>query len=233
MDIQNPRKLPFALLRDRGELPHLYKPGCTYFVTFCLRDSGSNCGAGFQPAEEECSQDGRTTITAIDPETVAFCSEPPSGLGSCVLSDPRIAQMVQNALLHFQGERYDLLAWCIMPNHVHVVVTPLGTHSLSQILHSWKSFTANAANKLLGEAGVFWERESFDHVIRSPADLVKFVEYTGRNPVAAGLCDSPDKWPYSSCGAGFQPARETNRECSQDGRTTRGRQDACTTNTEI
>ncbi len=85
-----------------------------------------------------------------------------------------------------------------MPNHVHVVLTPGEGHELSRILHSWKSFTANRINVLLGRSGRLWQEESFDHVIRSEEDLVKFIDYTENNPVVAGLCGLPDDWPHSS-----------------------------------
>ena len=134
-----------------------------------------------------------------------FC-EPPLTLGSCVLRDKKIAETVQMALLCFEGERYKLSAWCIMPNHVHVVVTPLEENKLFAIVHSWKSFTSNKINKALRRKGVLWERESFDHLIRTPAHFEGFITYTEENPVKAGLCKHPQDWSFSSCGASFQMA---------------------------
>ncbi len=93
-----------------------------------------------------------------------------------------------------------------MPNHVHVVVAPWNEHTLPTILHSWKSFTSNSINRLLGRSGAFWERESFDHLIRNLRSFEKFVNYTVDNPVVAGLCASREEWEYSSCSAGSQPA---------------------------
>lgn len=138
---------------------------------------------------------------------VAAQAEPCLQAGSCVLADREISALVQGALLHFEGERYRLSAWCVMPNHVHVVVAPTGGHGLSGVLHSWKSFTANQINRRLGLRGVLWERESLDHLIRSERDLERFVRYVEQNPVEAGFCSSPENWEFSSCGAGFQPAR--------------------------
>ena len=93
--------------------------------------------------------------------------EPPLTRGSCVLHDPKVAEIVQKALLNFEGDRYRLAAWCIMPNHVHVVLTPLGEHGLSDILHSWKSFTSNKINKAIGHKGPLWElMQSLDHNLR-------------------------------------------------------------------
>ncbi len=121
-----------------------------------------------------------------------------------VLQNPKVAEIIQSALLHFEAKRYSLSAWCIMPNHVHVVVTPHNSYSLHTILHSWKSFTATKINTLLHREGAFWERESLDHLIRSADDLQKFITYTHENPVRAGLCKTPEEWKWSSCGIGFQ-----------------------------
>src|SRR5205823_3893206 len=80
------------------------------------------------------------------------------GHGACWLGQPRIGELVEQALLHFDGQRYGLLAWCVMPNHVHVLVeTKLG-FPLPGLLHSWKSYTATEANKILGRRGEFWQR---------------------------------------------------------------------------
>ncbi len=144
------------------------------------------------------------------PRAIAESSEPPLTLGACILRDAALAGIVRDALLHFDGRRYHLHAWCIMPNHVHAVVTPWGEHTLSEILHSWKSFTAHAINKARGTRGDVWERESFDHLLRSSESLCRFVDYVEQNPVEAGLCADPEQWPFSSCrscsGAGVPPA---------------------------
>ena len=117
-----------------------------------------------------------------------------SGLGDCYLRDSRVAKIVADAIRRFDGKRYQLLAWCVMPNHVHVVFAPLRTHKLEAILHSWKSFSAQRANQILRRTGRFWQREYFDHLVRSEASLRKFVDYVKKNPERAGLRD----WPWVS-----------------------------------
>jgi REP element-mobilizing transposase RayT len=191
MSIIDPRKTPFADIRSRGELPHLYKEGGVYFVTFRLADAVVY-GDPVPKLPETPTLD----------EIAAF-SEPPLTLGSCVLRQPQLAQLVHNALLHFEGQRYLLVAWCVMPNHVHVIFGPLAGHTPSQILQSWKGFTARRGNQLLNKSGAFWERESFDHLIRSESGLEWFANYVNSNPVKAGLCRNARDWPYSSAGAGF------------------------------
>jgi REP element-mobilizing transposase RayT len=116
------------------------------------------------------------------------------------MKDGRIARIVASALLHFEGQRYNLAAWCVMPNHVHAVVQPFaGTTGgtpvpravpdaeLPDILHSWKSFTAKEANKLLRRSGDFWQAEYYDHLIRDEADFRHSVRYVLNNPIKAGL----------------------------------------------
>ncbi len=214
----DPRTTPPAPIRCRGELPHLYKEEGSYFVTFRLYDAVvpgglPPCGAGVPPArkgsnagvpparkgsnagETPAPQHARKKMTAAE---IAALSEPPLRLGACDLARPEIAMLVQQALRHFDADRYLLAAWCVMPNHTHAVFTPLPGHLPDDILHSWKSYTAHKANKLLGRKGTFWERESFDHLIRSIEEFEHFIRYVEDNPVAAGLCQLPSQWPYSS-----------------------------------
>lgn len=125
-----------------------------------------------------------------------------SGHGDALLSDPKVANLVENAFLFFDGARYRLLAWVIMPNHVHVLITPFAGHSLSSITHSWKSFTAKQANKILSRTGVFWATEYFDRAIRDEAHLADALDYFAMNPVKAGLCNEPQYWRFSSWWSG-------------------------------
>ena len=124
-----------------------------------------------------------------------------AGHGACFLRDPRIAALVRRALFHFDGNRYRLLSWCIMPNHVHVLVEVAEGQTLSGILHSWRSFTAHEANKILGRDGPFWQPEYFDRFIRDAEHLRKTIDYIASNPARAGLTD----WAWTG-GAGVPPA---------------------------
>ncbi len=86
----------------------------------------------------------------------------------------------------FDGQRYELDQWVIMPNRVHVLMAPKEGFALEEILHAWKSFTAHAINQLLSRQGQLWQRESFDHLVRSPAHLERFRQYICDNPGKAG-----------------------------------------------
>src|SRR5882672_1169499 len=120
------------------------------------------------------------------------------GYGCCYLSDARVANMVQNSLLHFDGERYRLSEWMIMPNHVHLLAAPRSRYSLSDIMHSIKSYTAQEANKILGRKGRFWFEDYFDRYIRNAKHFENTVQYIKGNPVRAGLCASAREWRFSS-----------------------------------
>ena len=108
------------------------------------------------------------------------------------MRDPRVAKIVADAIKFFDGKRYRLLAWCVMPNHVHVLFSPLDDHRLEAILHSWKSFSAEQANRLLGRTGHFWQREYFDHLVRDEHALQRIIQYVKANPEKAGLL----YWPW-------------------------------------
>jgi REP element-mobilizing transposase RayT len=142
-----------------------------------------------------------------------------AGHGQCWLKRGPLANLVAYALKHFDHQRYELLAWSVMPNHVHAVLMPLPGHTLADILHSWKSYTAHEANGLLSREGTFWQGEYFDHLIRSPEDLRRCAKYAWSNPDEAGLED----WTWRGCREGLleaadEPARE---EHGRDARATR------------
>jgi REP element-mobilizing transposase RayT len=182
-------------------------------VTFRLWDAvvpkeeRKDCGAGVPPASSQKPAAGTAAPQKKQKtrEEIAAESEPPLRLGSCMLQNPKVVEMVQNSVKHFHGERYYLHAWCVMGNHLHVVYTAMGEHTPKDIHHSWKSYTAHQANKILKRTGTFWESEGFDHLIRSVEDLEWFIEYTENNPVAAGLCQRKEDWPWSSAGTGWNP----------------------------
>ena len=118
--------------------------------------------------------------------------------GSCFLRNDQVAEIVENSLLHFDGDRYILHAWCVMPNHVHTLFTPKSGNKMSSIVHTWKSFTAHECNKLLDRSGKFWEREPFDRYIRNKRHFNNTVTYIEDNPVKVGLCARAADWQWSS-----------------------------------
>jgi len=183
-------------------LPHWTKTGATYAITFHLADS--------LPAElieqwrierekiihnaalqhrELTSHERKELVRLYSDKVESYLN---AGHGECYLRQAKIAETVENALKHFDNERYDLIAWVIMPNHVHVVLKSCEGFELSDILHSWKSYTASKANELLGQTGAFWQSEYYDHLIRNEEDFAHQVDYVLSNPIKAGL----GKWPW-------------------------------------
>lgn len=185
MAFVDPRKTPFVKMKSRGELPHLYKPGGTYFVTFRLWDAV----VPTRPLQYEADDDALLLVREYDP---------PISLGSCLLSNHQVASVVAGALPAAKDVRYRLHAWCVMPNHVHALFAPVEPFRFQQVMQSWKGGSSRTINQLLGRSGTFWERESFDHLIRTADSLARFASYIEHNPVVAGLCDSPATWKFGS-----------------------------------
>jgi putative DNA methylase len=135
-----------------------------------------------------------------------------AGHGECWLRRPAVATLVEDALRHFDGERYRLLAWCVMPNHVHALIETRDGFPLADVLHSWKSFTSKKANRLLGRTGEFWQREYLDRYVRDAGHYAAVIAYIEENPVKAGLAKLKTDWPWSSArfralgSAGVPPA---------------------------
>ena len=127
------------------------------------------------------------------------------GYGECVLKGPRVANMLQDALLKFDGTRYRLFEWVVMPNHLHTLLTRFDNDDLKDILHSLKSFTAHEANKILHRKGTFWMEDYFDRYTRNQEHFYKTVKYIGNNPVKARLCRTSSDWRFSS--AWYKTAR--------------------------
>ena len=121
-----------------------------------------------------------------------------SHIDAPLLTDQRVARLMENALLWFDGERYRMHAWTVMPNHVHALATPLPGHSIGQVVHSWKSYVANQANRALGRQGASWHDDFFDRYIRDARHFDAAVSYIEYNPVEAGLCDTAEEWQYGS-----------------------------------
>ena len=182
---------------SRGYLPHCDVPGLLQFISFRLADS--------LPADalEGLCQDSDERNSRIEELLDA-------GYGECLLQPPEVAAIVENALLHFDGQRYLLLAWCVMPNHVHLLIQTREEWNLSDLLHGWKSFTSHAINSHLGRNGAVWMADYFDRYIRDDLHLAAVIEYIHGNPVKAGLADDEKAWQYSSArfgrSAGVPPA---------------------------
>jgi len=183
---------------NRGYLPHADIPGQWQFITFRLADSlPQPVLAGINLEIAQCSDQQQ------EPEKRKKIEQwLDAGLGCCALQNPRMAEVMLQTLQKFAGERYRLLAWCIMPNHVHVLIE--AWQSLPLIVQSWKSYTGRWALAHNAELGLgvpgkpFWMREYWDRFIRDEGHLNASVAYIHSNPVKAGLCANEEEWVWSS-----------------------------------
>lgn len=212
-------------IQSRRTLPHWYVPNAMHFITFRL--------FGTLPAEviarlkqrkaallnTTCPGESKSAHRArVHKQLFAeFDQFLDMNRGIHWLDDPRIAALVRRSLYFWNGQKYHLLCWCVMPNHVHVLLQPIGSESerldmesntvgesddasspLSRIMHSLKGYTAHEANGILGRSGSFWQHESYDHWVRDDNELERIVNYMNANPAAAGLCERPHQFPWSS-----------------------------------
>ena len=204
----------------RQHLPHIQPAGATFFVTFRLAESIPTTAIE-RLYEEALMTERRILQIKSKPEQqqeMVLAKKrqfarwdavlDAAACGPNWLSQPVVARVVSEAIYYHDNRTIDLDCFCIMSNHVHVVLTPLeeaagGFFSLSRILHSIKSDSANRANRIIGREGRFWQHESYDHYVRDPEELRRIRRYVLDNPVKAGLADTCDRWAWSYCKYGF------------------------------
>jgi len=196
--------------RSRGYLPHFDQPRLVQALTFRLHDAVPDAVLQSWKAElarVERLPAARSAEVEIRKRLLRYED---AGHGACWLRDERLASLVENALLHFDDQRYRLIAWCVMPNHVHALVETREGWPLTDIVQSWKSYTAHAANKILRRSGDFWAREYYDRFLRDDRHFRNAVEYIEENPVKAKLAAARHEWRWSS--AWGQRAEEVEKE---------------------
>ncbi len=129
-----------------------------------------------------------------------------AGFGGCVLRRPDVAALVQESLNSFDGQRYHLFAWVVMPNHVHVLLRTLNDWSMGKIVASWKAYTGRRISDVTRAPGALhapvWHREYWDRFIRDEKHFANVVAYIHYNPVKAGLATAPEDWRWSSARMG-------------------------------
>ncbi len=206
-DHRSPRISPFhtsnegVVKKDSGSLPHWRQEGATYAVTFRLADSlPQEVLVAYQKERERISLKKQQAVSDGNTELVqqfeselrnAWHSHMESALdaghGACLMNDPDIASVVRDAVLHFDGKKYDIMAWCVMPNHVHLLIRPGEQESLSKILQGIKSASAKEINRRMGTSRTLWQKESYDHIVRDGDDFWNQKDYIVKNPAKAGL----------------------------------------------
>lgn len=202
------KALGFLGWHERGYLPHCDYPGLVQFVTFRLADS--------MPANRRGEWEHLLAIENVREKRTKLEEYLDRGLGACHLRDARTARIVEDALLFFHDERYELLAWSVMPNHVHVLVH-VWRVPLWKLIQSWKRSVATRAEPILAErqpparrdleeasnaparrAALQWQREYWDTFMRDEAQERTAIRYVESNPVKVGLCRTAGDWLVSS-----------------------------------
>jgi putative transposase len=173
----------------RGYLPHCDKPGTMQMVTFRLADA--------MPAARRSEWEALIDIGDERERRTKLEAYLDKGYGSCALRNPRVATAIEEVLLRFDGQRYRMAAWVIMPNHLHALFE-LWEMPLGQLLKAWKGTSANMANAILGRHGTFWQTEYWDRYMRDEEHFRKARHYIEWNPVKAGLVGHPAEWPFGS-----------------------------------
>jgi len=187
-----------AVWHSRGYLPHFEGP-FTQHVTFHLADSlPQELVRKLRPILESLPHEKRGAERRRKVEGWID-----AGYGSCLLRDSRFAAVVQASLLHHDGTRYRLLAWVVMPNHVHALIHPIDGWALPRIVDTWKKYTSlkiGGIRRSEGYQGLghFWQREYWDRYIRDEKHYWQVVEYIHANPVKACLTAKAEHWPWSS-----------------------------------
>lgn len=208
----------------RRTLPHWYKPSAAHFVTYRVADTlppealqklRERKESLLRKPSDRNPADHRQHVHKL--LFAAYEAYLDRVTQRDWLREPRIASMLRENLYFHHAEKYVLHAFCIMPNHVHVLLTPspeetvavddanqVGetsdkTSPLSSIMHSLKSYTANQANRIMKRSGRFWQPESYDHWVRDDIEFERIVNYIRANPVVAGLVQRHEDWYWSSC----------------------------------
>jgi putative transposase len=177
-----------------NRLPHWQQLGGVYFVSFRLGDAiprmvmdqwlGERAAwleAHPTPWAEDVEQEYHRRFTGEIERTLD------AGHGACGLRDGKCAEVVAEALRHFEGTRCQMYSWVIMPNHVHVLFTLIAGHALEDVMHSWKLFSARKINALKGTTGHLWQRDYFDRLVRDAGHFGRCVRYIRGNPTKAKL----------------------------------------------
>jgi putative transposase len=176
----------------RGYLPHCDKPSTLQMLTFRLADAMPATRRHEWAALLEIEED-RERRTKLE----AYLD---LGYGQCFLKDPRAATALEEVVLRFDGVRYRIAAWVVMPNHCHLLVA-LWTTPMADLVKAWKGVSAHTTNRLVGRKGELWQEEYWDRYIRDEDHFRKAVRYIESNPVKAGLVRLAGEWPFSSANA--------------------------------
>ncbi len=181
--------LGFRGWHERGYLPHRDESGLTQFITFHLADAF--------PANLRAEWAGMLEIEDQRERHNQLAQYLDKGRGACWLGRPDLGGLVDGAIRFYHNKRYNLLAWVVMPNHLHALFK-VGTTPLSIIVADLKEYTAREANKCLRRHGQFWAEDYWDTFMRDAEHEGTTRRYIENNPTKAFLVRDPKEWPWSS-----------------------------------
>lgn len=175
--------------KHRHNLPHWQQGDTWIFLTYRLADA-------LPESKLVAWQEKRTRWLELHPEPWEDATESEyherfsagidrwldQGHGACLLRDPANSEIVADAFRHFDGERYQLGPWVVMPNHVHLLFRPLGGHRLPDLVHTWKRFTSRKINLRENRDGALWQPDYWDRLVRSGKHLLWATCYIRKNP---------------------------------------------------
>lgn len=180
--------------KDRRNLPHWRLSGVFNYITWRLYDSLPQEKLNVWRTEKHAwlmkhpkPWDARTTVQYRELFPKRLDTWLDAGYGECYLRRFECAQIVANAFHFFDGDRYDLASYVVMPNHVHALFLLHDGRELRSVTESIKSYTANEINKVLKRRGTLWQHEGFDHLLRGVPQLEGCLAYIRRNPEDAFL----------------------------------------------
>jgi REP element-mobilizing transposase RayT len=173
----------------RGYLPHFDANTLVQHVVFRTANSLPN-DILERARQHDSAQSRRMIDAALD-----------GGQSGNLFKDPQFADLMQIGLRYFDGDRYDLQAWCIMPNHVHVLLVTAPNVLLGQIVKTWKSQATRLINAKTISSGPIFARDYFDRYIRNSLQMNRAIAYIEHNPIKAGLCQTREDWLWSSANA--------------------------------
>jgi REP element-mobilizing transposase RayT len=183
------------------KIPHFDVGGIYQSITYRLDDSLPQ--SKLAELEETLSQLKMPTDKIEQERRKQIEALLDAGYGSCILREPENAELVINSWKHFDKTRYDLIAWVVMPTHVHVLIYVYEGTVLGDLISSWKSFTSKRFVIRPGLSYMpHWQRGYWDRFIRNERHYHNTVFYIENNPVTAGLVEKPEQWPFSSASAG-------------------------------
>jgi len=187
-------------LKSKRKLPHWEQAGCVYFITFRLKDSiprgkladwneRRKLWLRSRGADPEISSRGMNELLSESQRkeyyqtfTKYYHELLDSGVGACELREPENAKIVADALMFFDGDRYEIYDFVVMPNHVHLLVEVHDGWDLRKLLHSWKGYMSREIHRRMNQSGTLWQHEYYDHLVRNETQFIRIQKYIRENP---------------------------------------------------